>query len=66
MCRGEKTGSQPFDALAGKSESVGLDLYEEKVKNTEISQSRGIGVRLFVDNKPGYAFTEKLYSYRSI
>ncbi len=55
----KKQGADSFDVIAGESESSGLDLYEGKVKNSEISSSRGIGIRLFVDNRPGFAFTEK-------
>ncbi len=55
----KKKGASHFDILAGESESLSLDLFEKKIKNTELSSSRGIGIRLFVDGKPGYAFTEK-------
>jgi PmbA protein len=54
-----RRGAQHFDAFAGESESIGLELFEGRVKNTEISSSRGIGVRLFIDDKPGYAYTER-------
>jgi PmbA protein len=53
-------GAQHFDAVAGESESLGLELFEGKLKSTEISNSRGIGIRLFRDGKPGFAFTERL------
>lgn len=59
-----KKGAAKFDAVAGESESVGLELFEGKVKSTEISSSRGIGIRLFRDSaegqRPGFAFTERL------
>jgi len=54
-----KIGADAFDALAGESESLGLELFEGKVKSTEISHSRGLGVRLFRGKRPGYAFTER-------
>jgi PmbA protein len=54
-----RIGADAFDALAGESESMGLELYEGKVKSTEISHTRGLGVRLFRGKKPGYAFTER-------
>ena len=44
---------------------MGLDLYKGKVKSTEISSSRGIGIRLFWEGCPGYAFTER-FSKESI
>jgi PmbA protein len=53
-------GAQAYDAVAGESDSLGLELFEGKVKSTEISSSRGIGIRLFRDNRPGFAFTERL------
>src|SRR6185295_13835242 len=34
--------------------------FEGKVKSTEISNSRGIGIRLFKAKRPGFAFTEKM------
>jgi PmbA protein len=59
-----KKGAAKFDAVAGESESFGLELFEGKVKSTEISNSRGIGIRLFRDSaegeRPGFAFTERL------
>ncbi len=56
----KKQGAEQYDALAGESESLGLELFEGKVKNTEISNSRGIGIRLFKNGRPGYAFTERM------
>jgi PmbA protein len=55
-----KKGADRFDAVAGESESMGLELFEGKVKSTEISSSRGIGIRLFQGQRPGFAFTERL------
>jgi PmbA protein len=61
MCaEAKRLGADGYDAVAGESESVGLELFEGKVKSTEISNSRGIGVRLFKDKRPGFAFTEKM------
>jgi PmbA protein len=61
MCaEAKRLGADAFDAVAGESESVGLELFESKVKSTEISNSRGIGIRLFKDQRPGFAFTEKM------
>jgi PmbA protein len=53
-------GAEAYDAVAGESESIGVELFEGKVKSTEISNSRGIGIRLFRDGRPGFAFTERL------
>jgi PmbA protein len=61
MCEeAKRQGADFFDAVAGESESMGLELFEGKVKSTEISNSRGIGIRLFKDKRPGFAFTEKM------
>jgi PmbA protein len=61
MCEeARKQGAEQFDCVAGESESMGLELFEGKVKSTEISNSRGIGIRLFKDSRPGFAFTEKM------
>ncbi len=56
----KRNGADKFDAVAGESDSLGVEIFESKVKNTEISSSRGIGIRLFKNNRPGFAFTEKL------
>jgi PmbA protein len=56
----KRLGADRFDAVAGESESMGLELFEGKVKSTEISNSRGIGIRLFKGKRPGFAFTEKM------
>jgi PmbA protein len=61
MCaEAKRLGADRYDAVAGESESMGLELFEGKVKSTEISNSRGIGIRLFKGNRPGFAFTEKM------
>jgi PmbA protein len=61
MCaEAKRLGAHAYDAVAGESESMGLELFEGKVKSTEISNSRGIGIRLFKDKRPGFAFTEKM------
>lgn len=61
MCEeARRQGAEQFDCVAGESESMGLELFEGKVKSTEISNSRGIGIRLFKDSRPGFAFTEKM------
>ncbi len=55
-----RQGADRFDIVAGESESMGLELFEGKVKSTELSNSRGIGVRLFRGKRPGFAFTERM------
>ncbi len=61
MCsEAKRLGAEQYDAVVGESEAMGLEVFEGKVKSTEISNSRGIGIRLFKDQKPGFAFTEKM------
>ncbi len=55
-----RLGADQFDVVAGESESMGLELFEGKVKSTELANSRGIGVRLFRGKRPGFAFTERM------
>ena len=55
-----RLGADRFDAVAGESESMGLELFESKVKTTELAHTRGIGIRLFYGKRPGFAFTEKM------
>lgn len=49
-----------FDIVAGADSSEGLSVFQGKVQDTEISNSVGIGVRVFKGGRPGYAFTERL------
>ncbi len=61
MCvEAKRLGADQFDAVVGESESMGLEVFEGNVKSTEISNSRGIGIRLFKNKSPGFAFTEKM------
>ncbi|NLG38993.1 MAG: TldD/PmbA family protein, partial [Fibrobacter sp.] len=38
---------EQFDIIAGRSLSEGLSLFQSKVQNTEISESVGLGIRVF-------------------
>lgn len=51
-------GATQFDILAGESQSSGLSVFQQKVQNLELSANRGIGIRIFQGDKPGYAYTE--------
>jgi len=55
----KKSGAEQFDILAGNSESRGISVFNGALQNTEISNSGGIGIRIFKEQKPGYASTEK-------
>ena len=55
-----KIGADQFDILAGESQDRSVQVYKGKVKETEISSSQGIGIRIFKNNRPGYSYTRKL------
>lgn len=55
-----QAGAEQFDIIGENSRSQGLSVYQQKVQRTEISQSVGLGIRLFKNGAPGYASTEKL------
>lgn len=55
-----KGGAGDADALYEESESLSLDVFEGKMKNLERSDSVGLGLRVLVDGRPGYSFTERL------
>lgn len=53
-------GAGQTDAIYGEDESLSLDVFEGRVKGLERSDSVGLGVRVLVDGRPGYSFTERL------
>jgi len=53
-------GVQQADALYGEDESFSLEVFEGRVKTLERSDSVGLGIRVLVDGRPGYSFTERL------
>lgn len=61
----EKNHLDQWDVLASESESLSVELFESKIKNTDISKSRGLGIRLFYNSQVGYAYTED-FSHASI
>ena len=54
------TEADAFDSIASFDSSDGLSVFQGKVKETEISNSVGIGIRVFKNKCPGYAYTERL------
>ena len=60
MAEARTLGVDQCDILAGESENTSVEVFEQKIKSTEMSSSRGIGVRLFRNGRPGYSFTERL------
>lgn len=53
-------GAAQADALYAEDESLSLDVFEGRVKSLERSDSVGVGIRVLVDGRPGYSFTERL------
>lgn len=60
MCDLAKGQAEQFDIIASTSHSEGLSIFQGKVRNTEISDSVGLGVRVIKEGRPGYAHTERL------
>lgn len=56
----ERSGVESFDIVARQSSSLSLSVFQKKVQQTEISESVGVGIRVFQDGAPGYASTERL------
>lgn len=56
----KELGAEQFDFMAGSSRSLGVTVFQGKVQNTEISESMGLGIRVFCNKRPGYAFTERI------
>ncbi|MEM4271430.1 MAG: TldD/PmbA family protein [Candidatus Pacearchaeota archaeon] len=38
---------------------MGVEVYEANIKSTDISYSSGIGIRVFLEQKPGISYTER-------
>jgi PmbA protein len=55
----KKSGAEQFDILAGSHNSRGISVFNGALQNTEMSNSCGVGIRIFKNQKPGYASTEK-------
>ncbi|RHX86654.1 TldD/PmbA family protein [Leptospira stimsonii] len=56
----KQKGLDQYDLVGSESKDVGIELFKKRVSNTELSNSRGIGIRLIQDGKPGYSYSEKL------
>lgn len=53
-------GADEADALWEESENLSLEVFEGKAQNLERSDSVGMGLRVLVDGRPGYSFTERM------
>ncbi|HRP70738.1 MAG TPA: hypothetical protein PLY93_14525, partial [Turneriella sp.] len=49
-----------FDIVAYDTFSESVEVFEKKITNTEIQESKALGIRVFKNSCPGIAFTEKL------
>jgi PmbA protein len=56
----QQSGADGFDIVGRQSSSLSLNVFQGKVQQTEISESVGIGIRIFQNGSPGYASTERL------
>lgn len=53
-------GADSWDIVGGESRSSSVSAFNQKIQNTEVSASRGVGIRAFKNGSPGYASTERL------
>jgi len=60
LAAAKAAGAQSCDVVYEESESLSVDVFEGAVKNLERSDSTGIGLRVLVEGRPGYSFTERL------
>lgn len=56
----QTSAAQAFDIIGYDSFSEGVEVFEQKVSNTEIQTSSALGIRVFSEQRPGIAFTERL------
>ncbi|TGL82236.1 TldD/PmbA family protein [Leptospira yasudae] len=56
----KKKGLDQYDLVGSESKDVGIELFRKRVSNTELSNSRGMGIRLIQNGRPGYSYSEKL------
>jgi PmbA protein len=57
----QKLGAEQCDVLYSSSAEEDLEVFKGEVSKAEASSSLGVGVRLFVNNCPGYAYSQKLH-----
>ena len=49
-----------FDIVIAESFSSSLQVFDKKISNIENENTRGLGLRVFKNQKPSYVYTEKL------
>jgi len=54
------SNAEAFDIVGYDSFSESVEVFEQKISNTEIQSAAALGIRIFQNHKPGIAFTERL------
>ena len=55
-----QSGAEQCDVIYSSSSNEELEVLEGKISKAEASSSLGLGLRLFSQQRPGYAYTQKL------
>lgn len=56
---GKRLGLGSFDLIATDSEDIGIEVFQGRITSTETSRSRGVGIRVFNNSRPGYSYSER-------
>lgn len=56
---GKRCGLDTFDLIATDSEDIGIEVFQGRITSTETSRSRGVGIRILNNSRPGYSYSER-------
>ncbi len=56
---GKRFGMDAFDLIATDSEDIGIEVFKGRITSTETSRSRGVGIRVLNNSRPGYSYSER-------
>ncbi|EPG75635.1 TldD/PmbA family protein [Leptospira fainei serovar Hurstbridge str. BUT 6] len=56
---GKRLSVDQFDLIATDSEDTGIEVFKGRIANTETSRSRGVGIRILQNSRPGYSYSER-------
>ncbi|TGJ99208.1 TldD/PmbA family protein [Leptospira semungkisensis] len=56
---GKRYGIDSFDLIATDSEDIGIEVFKGRITSTETSRSRGVGIRVLNNSRPGYSYSER-------
>ncbi|EMK01741.1 MULTISPECIES: TldD/PmbA family protein [unclassified Leptospira] len=56
---GKRYGIDSFDLIATDSEDIGIEVFKGRIVSTETSRSRGVGIRVLNNSRPGYSYSER-------